>query len=323
MNAAHPTIAFLHLGQTHDDFPEVAAALSGIGIGSRLIHCEEVEAVDWGCYAAVNVRECRGYHLAPGFLARLERLHTSIAPLDFTNPLAVIRGTLEKATYLPVLEQAGIELVPTYCWSQEPAGLDLETLFDATGWNDVVAKPSVSSKSWNTFRASRIPGGVIIRASGEPAPRRLRSLREATELLRSALSGGAYCVQRYLPDIETRGETAFVFLGGEFSHAVRKMPAPGGWLAHEFYGGANAACAVTDRDRSSAEAIHSLLVQRYGGLSYARIDAIPDAGKLLLLECELIVPRLFLRQGGAVRRYAAVLAATCRGRSFRAAAEWP
>ena len=37
------------------------------------------------------------------------------------------------------------------------------------------------------------------------------------------------------------------------------------------------------------------------------IDAIPDGQKLLLLECELIAPRLFLREGDALEKYSVAI----------------
>jgi hypothetical protein len=100
-----------------------------------------------------------------------------------------------------------------------------------------------------------------------------------------------------------------VFLGGAFSHAIRKTVAPGGWLAHEFYGGRNAACAVDAAAVAWAEQVYAAIVQRFGELHYGRVDAIPEGRQWLLLECELVVPRLFLREGRAVEQYASVLAA--------------
>lgn len=308
MITPEPAIAFLHLGQTHDEFPEVASALSRRGVQSRLVHLADADAADWTCYAATNVRECRGYHLDPNFLGTLERISTRIAPGDFTNSMAVVRGTLDKSVYLPLLERAGVRLVPT-CWPRSSGGLDLEEVFEETGWNEWVMKPTVSSKSWKTCRVSRSGRGVSLWFAGTPAPRHYDSLAESAQFLSGELRQRAYCAQRYMPEIETHGEISLVFLGGRFSHAMRKTAAPGGWLAHEFYGGVNTPCTASRCDVYWAEGIQELLENQYGRLHYARIDAIPADGQLALLECELIVPRLFLREGCAVERYADVLCA--------------
>ena len=53
-----------------------------------------------------------------------------------------------------------------------------------------------------------------------------------------------------------------------------------------------------------AEDIYARLAYKYGDFLYARIDGISDAQKLRLLECELVVPRLFLREGQAFEKYA-------------------
>lgn len=48
------------------------------------------------------------------------------------------------------------------------------------------------------------------------------------------------CVQRFMPDILARGELSFIFMGGTFSHAVRKtVGTQGGGFAHELLGGVN------------------------------------------------------------------------------------
>jgi hypothetical protein len=115
------------------------------------------------------------------------------------------------------------------------------------------------------------------------------------------------CVQQFMPEIFSRGELSFVFIDNEFSHAIRKTVAPGNWLAHEFFGGNNEYYQATVNEISWAEHIFTTLGQRYGDFLYARIDAIPDKQRLLLLECELMVPRLFLSEGHALERYARAL----------------
>lgn len=299
------SIAFLHLGQMHDDFPDVVAALGRLGVMGDPVLLDDTAVVDWSRYAAVNLRECRGYHLDGNFLERLEDLYRRVAPLPFVNPLAVARSALDKSAYLPALGARGVELVPTY-W---PASVgDVGLLFEETGWDELVVKPVVSSKSWNTFLLRRTRAGVAVQSPGPPAPPRQFTMAECQQVLDAALAGRACCVQRFIPEVETRGETAFVFLGGALSHAVRKTVAAGGWLAHEFYGGTNAVYVPDSVEIAWAEDVYRHLVEQLGALHYARIDALPESGRLLLLECELIVPRLFLREAGALDHYAQVLA---------------
>jgi glutathione synthase/RimK-type ligase-like ATP-grasp enzyme len=301
-------IAFAHLGQTHDEFPAVSTALTARGIDCELVHLDHLDSFDRVRYAALNVRECRGYHLDERFLEKLEAMARRTPSAICINPLGVARGTLDKATYLPELAASGIELVPTH-WIAAGADWTLESVMHETGWSDLVVKPCVSSKSWRTFRLRRTPTGLELFEAGMPARPALLNAAAATAILRLALAGRSVCVQRFLPEIQRRGEVSFVFLGGTFSHAVRKTVAAGGWLAHEFYGGRNAVCEVDAADLAWAEQVYGAIAQRFGELHYGRVDAIPDGRRWRLLECELVVPRLFLREGQAVERYAAVLAA--------------
>ncbi len=98
-----------------------------------------------------------------------------------------------------------------------------------------------------------------------------------------------------------------MFIDNKFSHAIRKTVAPDNWLAHEFFGGNNEYYQATAIEISWAEHIFKILSQKYDDFLYARIDAIPDNQRLLLLECELMVPRLFLNEGRALENYVQVM----------------
>jgi hypothetical protein len=111
------------------------------------------------------------------------------------------------------------------------------------------------------------------------------------------------CLQQFMPEIFSRGELSFVFIDNKFSHAIRKTVASDNWLAHELFGGKNESYQATAKEISWAEDIFKTLSQKYGDFLYARIDAIPDYERLLLLECELMVPRLFLNEGHALESY--------------------
>jgi hypothetical protein len=112
-----------------------------------------------------------------------------------------------------------------------------------------------------------------------------------------------HCIQQFMPEIFSSGEISFVFIGNQYSHAVRKTVASDNWLAHEFFGGTNEIYAPSKREISWAAQLFYFLRGRYGDFLYARIDAIPDRHQLRLLECELMVPRLFLTEGNALNKY--------------------
>jgi len=109
-----------------------------------------------------------------------------------------------------------------------------------------------------------------------------------------------------LTQILREGELSFVFLGGRFSHAVRKTVGDnGGWWAHERLGGRNYLYRPQPEEVAWAGSVHDALQSRYGSLRFGRIDGLRgENGQLLLLECELAIPRLLLPEGNAFDRYA-------------------
>jgi glutathione synthase/RimK-type ligase-like ATP-grasp enzyme len=304
----HPSrVAYVHLGQTHLEYTEAVSALAARGVEAKLVHLDEAATTDWAAFDLVNIRMCRGFHLDDGFLARIEALDTRLRalpgrPVRLANPLRLVRGALDKRRYLTDLEEEGVDIIPTR-WVDRGAALTLEEVMRETGWEHVVVKPAISSRSWQTFRVSR--GGVstapdthlVLEAGGtDEHERRLRSMLRTHDV----------CVQRFMPDILARGELSFVFMGGSFSHAVRKtVGTGGGWFAHELLGGVNQPLEASPAQREWAERVYAAIVRRYGPLHFARVDGIAgEDGRLRLLECELVIPRLLLREGNAFSSYA-------------------
>jgi hypothetical protein len=190
-------------------------------------------------------------------------------------------------------------LIPTH-WLKRGELITLEQIIKNTAWHDFVIKPTISSKSWNTYRVVAKGSDIQI---AKADTKMLYQDSKANNAFTELIEAGDVCVQQFMPEIFSRGELSFVFIDNEFSHAIRKTVAPDNWLAHEFFGGKNEYYQTTANEISWAEHIFKTLCQRYGDFLYARIDAIPDSLRLLLLECELMVPRLFLSEGHALESY--------------------
>ena len=78
------------------------------------------------------------------------------------------------------------------------------------------------------------------------------------------------------------------------------MTFPIGWVAHEVYGGTNTAKKASSHERAWAQNMYEKITHIYG-----RVDGIPaEDGTLRLRECERVVPRLFLKEGNAIDKYA-------------------
>lgn len=293
------SVGFVFLGECHADYPAIAQALSGQGIESRLVDLTDCGAVQWDRFSLVNVRECRGYHRYPDFLARLDALESKLGRVPMTNSFPIIRAAIDKAVYLRELALAGVDLIPTL-WFNREESVTLGQIVEKTGWHDFVVKPTVSSKSWNTYRV--MGKGSHLQLAKADTRMAFQAIGENV-LLSELMGVHDVCIQKFMPEIFSHGEFSFVFIDNQFSHAIRKTVAPDNWLAHEFFGGNNECFSPAKSQITWAEQVFTILQQSYGDFLYARIDAIPDNQALRLLECELMVPRLFLNEGYALQKY--------------------
>lgn len=271
---------------THAGLPELhpgdrlaARALEARGAHVAAVAWDDA-AVRWEAFDLVVVRSTWDYHLrVDAFLAWVARLEASGVPLQ--NPPAVLRWNARK-TYLRDVAARGARVVPTH-WAavDDPP---LGEVLARHGWSRAVAKPVVSASAHRTWVASPDDG-----ADGE------RRWREA-------LGAGPMMVQPFVEAIVTRGEWSLVFLGGDFSHAVLKRPAPGDFRVQQEHGGTAEPCAPSPRLVAQAAAALALAP---APCLYARIDGYEDDAGLVLLELELLEPSLFLsRAAGGVERFA-------------------
>ncbi|MGM1065428.1 ATP-grasp domain-containing protein [Saccharothrix sp. Mg75] len=194
------------------------------------------------------------------------------------NPAHVVRWNVDKA-YLVDLAKAGVPVVPTAL--AEPGFTD---------WPDgeFVVKPTVGAGSRGALRV----------AAGDHAA-------AASHL---ASLGGPALVQPYQSRVDSIGETAMVFLGGQYSHAFTKgaMLTPDaqydetGLYLLERLSGATPSAAQRRVAEDVLDAAASLLALPRHELLYARVDLVPgEDGSPVLMELELVEPSLGFRQTDA------------------------
>ncbi len=199
-----------------------------------------------------------------GWYALLDRLEAAALPV--VNPVAVLRWNSDKA-YLGELGAKGVAVVPTV----EVAELDDAGLAEAMAelsTDEVVIKPAISGGADGTHRI--MPGAPIPEdALGQ---RRL--------------------VQPLMSGILTEGEYSLFFFAGKFSHAIVKRPASGDFRVQEQFGGRETPWDASDAAQVLAA---QALAAAPAPPVYARVDMVGDAaGKLHIMELELIEPSLFL-----------------------------
>jgi len=252
---------------------------------------------DWGRFDAVVVRSCWDYHRRPAeFLVWIDRV--AAAGPRLVNPPAVLHWNADKR-YLVDLTAAGVGVVPTAWVGPAADHGPLPTLGDvlrARGWREAVVKPAVSASAHETWRTGL----------NGPADDEARFAALLERLPRGLL------VQPFVPEVVADGEWSLVFIGGRFSHAVRKHSAPGDFRVQQEFGGravpATPPEALVADARAVVAAATRLTGVPEGAIAYARVDGVARGGRLLLMELECIEPHLFFDAApGAAERLAALV----------------
>ncbi len=242
----------------------------------------EDDDADWASYDLVVLRSTWNYteHL-DAFLAWATRV-SQVTRL--VNPVEIIEWNTDKR-YLADLAARGIPVVPTEFVAPG------DTVRPDAVSGHVVVKPSVGAGSRGALLFNDDPSGAMAH---------VRALHG---------EGSTAMIQPYLDGVDEHGETALIFVGGEFSHAARKaaiLSRDMSWST-----GLYADEKVTPATASAAELelAHRILAD-LPGLAYARVDLLPTADGPVVLELELTEPSLFLAlDPGAPARAAAAFRA--------------
>ncbi|NKY41236.1 hypothetical protein [Cellulomonas septica] len=268
-----------------DDQP-LREALLARGVATDVVVWDD-PTVDWSTYSHVLIRSTWDYTERPRLFTEWTRRVGRSSVL--LNPADVVVWNIDK-TYLRDLEQRGLPIVPTI-WLDPERNFDaraIHTRFPAFG--DFVVKPTVSAGSRDTGRYQ-----------ADETPSRALAIRHAKNLLGV---GRHVMIQRYLKQVDTVGETALVYVDGQFSHAVRKGALlEGPYREGETDGVLYRREVMSAREASDAErelgdgvvaALAEIFPEQGNPLLYARVDLIPDdAGRPVVLEVELTEPSFF------------------------------
>lgn len=235
-----------------------------LGLSFDVIHWDDPELRSARFDAAI-IRSCWDYHeRAAEFVATLEAKERDGLPIF--NSSAVVKWNARK-TYLRQLGPSAIETV----WVDKADARTIAQAFDTLDAAEIVVKPQVGAGSVDTVRLKR---NSWSEADLIGAPR------------------DAAMVQPFLRSIETEGERSLFWFGGQYSHAVRKVPKDGDWRANipnetRFLAEAPPPAAMQAAEAARAHAPKDLL--------YVRIDLVlGDDGGWRVIEIEAIEPYLFL-----------------------------
>ena len=242
----------------------------------------QAPATDWASFDAVYLAATWDYPDDPeGFVSVLQEIEGAGTML--VNSLDLVRWNLPK-TYLRELEAQGVRIVPSR-WYRRFGDCDLDYDFRAFDSDCLIVKPVISTNAMSTFLLDR----------------------EAADARRQELSGAfrdrAFVVQPFLPAIQSEGEYSLFRIGDAFSHGILKRPRAGDFRVQEEYGAKLESISLTSELEASGERALAALPSRP---LYARADFVRDsAGRLCLMELELIEPSLYLRMDeDAPKRFA-------------------
>jgi glutathione synthase/RimK-type ligase-like ATP-grasp enzyme len=227
------------------------------------------EGTDWTRFVAVLANCAWDYQdRHEDFLATLDRIAALGVPV-FNDP-ATIRWNIRK-TYLREIEAKGVPVIPTL-WPETPVADDITNAMRVFSSDDVIIKRQVGGGARGQTRYTRanLPSpGVILDRPG--------------------------MIQPFIPAIATEGEYSFLFVDGEFSHALVKRAKAGEYRIQEAYGGQSQAIDPAPADRAAAQRVLDVLDSPP---LYARVDMVRGAdGGLLLMELEVLEPYLFPEDG--------------------------
>lgn len=224
------------------------------------------------------IRAIWDYHLRPlEFVAWLDDVrHIGCRMI---NPEALVRWNCQK-TYLRELAEKGIATPETYFFRSCEEFANKEPRLSHS---EYVLKPVISASAHRTARVAASYVATAVRDFAE------------TEFM----------VQEFLPEIAA-GEWSLIFIGDEYMHAVKKVPASGEFRSQRDFGAKQEAGTPPESAIAQGKRILRLLSEP---AAYARIDFVMRADTPLLIELELIEPELFLaNHQDAARQLAHIIA---------------
>jgi hypothetical protein len=266
-----PRVALVTCAELPDLDPDDRLALeplSSLGVAAEAVVWDD-PSVNWSRYDLVILRSPWDY------IRRRDEfvLWASRVP-RLANSADVVAWNTDKR-YLAELERAGVPIVAT----QWVGPAHIWTLPEAGEW---VIKPAISAGSLDTGRYDLANS--------------LHRTLASSHVARLQAAGRLVMVQPYLSAIDASAETALLFLGGEYSHAIRKGPMLTG--PDEGADGLYKQERITPREPTPAEravAEAALAAAPNKSLLYARVDLVPgEDGEPRLIELELTEPSLFL-----------------------------
>ena len=191
----------------------------------------------------------------------------------FINSSEIIKWNIDKH-YLRFLQNKGINIAPT-TFIEKNNFKSLSKLFIKSKWEKAVLKPAISGAARNTFCITK------------------QNYTDFEDIFNKLIAEESMLLQEYLSDITLNGEISLIMIGGEYTHAVRKIAKKGDFRVQDDHGGK---VIKYNAKASEIKFANKCLGACPYKTTYARVDIIYDNKKEpSLSELELIEPELWFR----------------------------
>jgi glutathione synthase/RimK-type ligase-like ATP-grasp enzyme len=266
------------LPQLLESDQQIIPALAKHGVNAKAVIWDD-PSINWSEFDYLIFRNTWDYYEKEtefnSWLDQIEKLGVKTL-----NPINIIKKNKHKF-YLRELEKQGITILPTL-FLDKTNGLNLKELIP-THWKKAVIKPAFSAGSYLTE--------VFDVKDLDKINRNYQNIASEKELL----------LQEFMPEIQTLGETSFIFFNKKFSHAVNKKPAEGDFRIQVQFGGKYSLTQPTAELIEKAQKIVNTFPEK---LLYARVDGIAIGNEFHLMEVECIEPDLYFNLSeGAIDRF--------------------
>ena len=196
------------------------------------------------------------------------------------NSIDIIKRNKHKF-YLREMEKKGIKILPTI-FIDKTEFLDIDKTMPSH-WKKAVIKPAFSAGSYQTEVFE------------------LKELQKINTDYKIIASEKELLLQEFMPEIQSLGETSFIFFNKKFSHAVNKKPVDGDFRIQVQFGGQY---TLTHPNADLIEKAQQIVDTFTGELLYARVDGIIIDDELNLMEVECIEPDLYFNLSeGSLERF--------------------
>ena len=131
----------------------------------------------------------------------------------------------------------------------------MQDISEQTGWETLIVKPVIAGAARETYKLVS------------------QELAGFEEKFRSLISQESMLIQEFQKSVEEFGELSLVYIGGVYTHAVRKVPKHGDFRVQDDFGGSVLEYQATDDLITFGQQAIAACAQLP---AYARVDIIID-----------------------------------------------